>query len=152
LNVFFLIFFFLNLVVQNIHHVLQSELLSRRLAYFCCKRLSAMFIEYSNCLFETTVNNLKTLCQTTPTLTQSNNDLTTKTEDTTSNSSTTPPTKLKPFVTNTALTSSVNTSVSTGSSVKLSSSSSNNSVNCQSGNEITNYTLRRSISIRTVIF
>jgi mediator of RNA polymerase II transcription subunit 12 len=32
-----------NLVVQNINHYLQSELLSRRLAYYCCKKLSSLF-------------------------------------------------------------------------------------------------------------
>ena len=45
LLVFFLLnFFFCKfLVVQNINHFLQSELLSRRLAYYCCRKLSSLF-------------------------------------------------------------------------------------------------------------
>lgn len=33
-------------------HFLQSELLSRRLAYFCSKRISLIFNEYSSCFFK----------------------------------------------------------------------------------------------------
>ena len=43
------------------HHFLQSELLSRRLAYFCCKRISHMFNEYSQCFFEKSIKQLKTI-------------------------------------------------------------------------------------------
>jgi hypothetical protein len=48
-------------VAQNMHHFLQSELLSRRLAYFCCKRISAMFNEYSQKFFEPTLKQLQQL-------------------------------------------------------------------------------------------
>ena len=41
------------------HHFLQSELLSRRLAYFCCKRISTMFNEYSQKFFEPTLKQLQ---------------------------------------------------------------------------------------------
>ena len=43
------------------HHFLQSELLSRRLAYFCCKRIAHMFNEYSQCFFEKSIKQLKTI-------------------------------------------------------------------------------------------
>jgi hypothetical protein len=43
------------------HHFLQSELLSRRLAYFCCKRLSIMFNEYSQKFFDPTLKQLQNL-------------------------------------------------------------------------------------------
>jgi hypothetical protein len=43
MNKYLLNFLLLNLVVQNINHYLQSELLSRRLAYYCCKKLSSLF-------------------------------------------------------------------------------------------------------------
>ena len=42
------------------YYFLQSELLSRRLAHFCCKRISNIFNEYSNCFFEKTFKKLQT--------------------------------------------------------------------------------------------
>ncbi len=48
----------LTTISQNMFHFLQSELLSRRLAFYCCKRISALFNEYSNCLFEPTIKKL----------------------------------------------------------------------------------------------
>ncbi len=47
--------------MQNMHHFLQSELLSRRLAYYCCKRISSMFNEYSQSFFEKSIRQLKIL-------------------------------------------------------------------------------------------
>ena len=41
------------------YHVLQSELLSRRLAYYCAKRISLIFGEYSNVFFEKAIRQLK---------------------------------------------------------------------------------------------
>lgn len=45
-----------NTILQNMNHFLQSELLSRRLAYFCCKLISIIFNEYSNCFFDSRVS------------------------------------------------------------------------------------------------
>lgn len=47
------------------YHFLQSELLSRRLAYFCCKRLSNLFNEYSNVFFENAIKQLQQQSQST---------------------------------------------------------------------------------------
>ena len=58
------------------HYFLQSELLSRRLAYYCCKRISFMFNEFSQKFFE-------------PTLKQLQNLTVNKTESTSSSSNTT---------------------------------------------------------------
>ena len=69
-------FYFFFKVAQNMHHFLQSELLSRRLAYFCCKRLSIMFNEYSQKFFDPTLKQLQNL---------SNNSTTTTTITTTTN-------------------------------------------------------------------
>ncbi|CAF0769772.1 unnamed protein product, partial [Brachionus calyciflorus] len=44
--------FLLSTISQNMYHFLQSEILCRRLAYFCCKRISNLFNEYSNVFFE----------------------------------------------------------------------------------------------------
>ena len=57
------------------HHFLQYELLSRRLAYFCCKRLSIMFNEYSQKFFDPTLKQLQNLSNnsTTTTTTNTNN-------------------------------------------------------------------------------
>lgn len=41
------------------YHFLQSELLSRRLAYFCCRRISNLFNEYSNVFFEKIVKQIQ---------------------------------------------------------------------------------------------
>lgn len=41
------------------HHFLQSELLSRRLAYFCCKRLAHMFNEFSQCFYDKQIKQIK---------------------------------------------------------------------------------------------
>lgn len=46
-------------ITQNMHHFLQSELLSRRLAYFSCKRLSHMFNEFSQLYFDKQVKEIK---------------------------------------------------------------------------------------------
>jgi hypothetical protein len=50
---------FQNTVFQNMYHFLQSELLSRRLAYYCAKRISLIFGEYSNVFFDKAVRQLK---------------------------------------------------------------------------------------------
>ena len=52
---------------QNMHHFLQSELLSRRLAYFCCKRISNMFHEFSHGLFEKACKQIAIQNEKTPT-------------------------------------------------------------------------------------
>lgn len=41
------------------YHFLQSELLSRRLAYYCCKRIYTLFNEFSNSFFEKAVKQLQ---------------------------------------------------------------------------------------------
>ena len=75
------------------HHFLQSELLSRRLAYFCCKRLSIMFNEYSQKFFDPTLKQLQNLSNnnsttTIPTTTNTNNS--NKIAQTTTTTTTTP--------------------------------------------------------------
>lgn len=41
------------------YHFLQSELLCRRLAYFCCRRIANLFNEYSNVFFEKIVKQIQ---------------------------------------------------------------------------------------------
>jgi hypothetical protein len=48
----------LNAIIQNIHHYILSELFSRRLASFCCQKLSSIFNDFSNSLFESTIKQL----------------------------------------------------------------------------------------------
>ena len=50
----------LTTITHNMHLFLQSELLSRRLAYFCCRRLSQMFNEFSACFYDSAIKQLKT--------------------------------------------------------------------------------------------
>jgi len=49
----------LTAITHNMHHFLQSELLSRRLAYFCCKRIAHMFNEFSQCFYDKQIKQVK---------------------------------------------------------------------------------------------
>ncbi len=49
----------LTTITHNMHLFLQSELLSRRLAYFCCRRLSYMFNEFSAGFYDSAIKQLK---------------------------------------------------------------------------------------------
>ena len=132
------------------YHFLQSELLSRRLAYFCCKRISNIFNEYSTCFFEKTIKKLQSKVSppTLPSLLKANssnnllsslpaapNSLIHATQlqkspdlnPSLGNNST----KLKPFVTN--LTSVQTTSQANTKAI-----------------EVVNYVLKKDVSIKSV--
>lgn len=159
----------LNTIIHNMHFYLQSEILSRRMAYFCCKRLANMFNEYSSLFFDSAIKDVCQQEQQQPTntnallaplqvssllLTQQKSPETgaSSTNMTGSNSlqlatnaqstSTTPPTKLKPFVTSTNLTSQLN---------KPPSSSQSSSKPLLSTNETINYTIKNYVPLKSVL-
>ena len=99
----------MNTVMHNMCHFMQSELLSRRLAHFCCKRLAALFNEHStSVLFEPALRRLLDHHQQNSADTNSDVENTNKGANT--SHETTPDTKsgqldkLKPFVVNTTTT------------------------------------------------
>ena len=154
-------------ILQNMHYYLQSEILCRRLAYFSCKKIANMFNDYANCFFESAIKQLQqqhqsgtgsssvlpsslsmsglllTNQQKSPEL-GSTLQLTSSMQST----STTPPTKLKPFVTNltaTATTPNPTKFPQTPVSNKQAPFESSVAVN-----EVINYQLVNSVSMKSV--
>ena len=161
-------------ILQNMHYFLQSEILSRRLAYFCCKKIAAMFNEYSNCFFESTIkklqqqhqspnpagangssslltplpaSNLLLAQQKSPELNLTNPG-SLQLSSSTQSASTTPPTKLKPFVTNANLSANPAKLPATPSQNKLAPFM--NEASTAAVNEIINYKLVNSVSLKSV--
>ena len=147
------------------YYFLQSELLSRRLAHFCCKRISNIFNEYSNCFFEKTIKRLQKKSSSSSDLTKSlnlsknssNTNLLSslpqsplnqsqqqqqqqKSPDLNPNSSNNS-TKLKPFVTNLASAPANQVKHSNASTPSFSGPT-----------EVVNYILKKDVSVKSVIF
>jgi hypothetical protein len=138
------------------YYFLQSELLSRRLAFYCCKRLSVIFNEFSNCYFEKTLKKLQTKSTdaNSKSLLKSNsatNLLSPLSQQQLQKSPDLNATKLKPFVTNlAATTSSNNNSASTLSSQTKNLNQSAATTASLGPTEATNYILQRDVPIKSV--
>ena len=138
------------------YYFLQSELLSRRLAYYCCKRLSSIFNEFSNCYFEKTLKKLQTKStdSNSKSLLKSNsatNLLSPLSQQQLQKSPDLNATKLKPFVTNlAATTSSNNNSASTLLSQTKNLNQSAATTASLGPTEATNYILQRDVPIKSV--
>jgi hypothetical protein len=130
------------------YYFLQSELLSRRLAYYCCKRLSAIFNEFSNCFFEKTLKKLQTKStdsnKSTSSLLKSNSatSLLSPSSQQQQKSPDLNATKLKPFVTNLA---TMTTNTSSNQTKNPTSNSTSNPTT-----DTTNYILQRDVPIKSV--
>lgn len=132
------------------YYFLQSELLSRRLAYYCCKRLSTIFNEFSNCFFEKTLKKLQTKStdsnKSTSSLLKSNSatNLLSPSSQQQQKSPDLNATKLKPFVTNLATMTTTTTASSSQTKNPTSNSASNPAT------DATNYILQRDVPIKSV--
>ena len=134
------------------YYFLQSELLSRRLAYYCCKRLSTIFNEFSNCFFEKTLKKLQTKStdsnKSTSSLLKSNSATNLLSPSSQQQQQQKSPdlnaTKLKPFVTNLATMTTTTTASSSQTKNPTSNSASNPAT------DATNYILQRDVPIKSV--
>ena len=144
------------------YYFLQSELLSRRLAYYCCKRLSVIFNEFSNCFFEKTLKKLQNKStdanKSTSSLLKSNSatNLLSPLSQQQQQQQKSPDlnaTKLKPFVTNLATTTTATVASSNqAKNVNSTTTPSSNSTSASSATEPTNYILQRDVPIKSVCF
>jgi len=139
------------------YYFLQSELLSRRLAYYCCKRLSSIFNEFSNCYFEKTLKKLQTKSTdaNSKSLLKSNsatNLLSPLSQQQQQKSPDLNATKLKPFVTNLATTANNNASTLPGQTKNPNQSAAAATNPSLGPTEATNYILQRDVPIKSVCF
>jgi CCR4-NOT transcriptional regulation complex NOT5 subunit len=139
------------------YYFLQSELLSRRLAFYCCKRLSVIFNEFSNCYFEKTLKKLQTKSSdaNSKSLLKSNsatNLLSPLSQQQQQKSPDLNATKLKPFVTNLAAATSSSTNNSSASTLSSQTKNLNQTTPTLGPTEATNYILQRDVPIKSVCF